>query len=91
MDWAANHYNWDATATFTTPSHMARGVFNCNTGLAPYQGSTAKDLNCAWSPITPNPVDTKYYSYDPYSFPDPASTHRPDADWYILGDEPMTS
>jgi membrane peptidoglycan carboxypeptidase len=94
MDWAANHFNWDQNATFSTPPDMARGVFNCNTGLAPYQGSTAKDLNCAWVPISPNPLDPKYYSYDPYSeagYGATDQTHRPDTDWYIIGDQPITS
>jgi membrane peptidoglycan carboxypeptidase len=92
MDWAANHYNWDPNATFTIPPRMARGTFNCNTGLAPYNGSSATDLSCAFSPITPNPLDPKYYSYDPYLVNgSPDQTHRPNTDWYILGDEPLTS
>jgi membrane peptidoglycan carboxypeptidase len=88
MDWAANHYNWDPNATFTVPSQMARGVFNCNTGLAPYQGSTGKDLNCAWNPLN---IVKGYYSYDPYLLNGTDQTHRPDTDWYILGDQPITS
>ncbi|PWT73633.1 MAG: hypothetical protein C5B60_07990, partial [Chloroflexi bacterium] len=91
MQWAAHHYNWDPNATFAQPPLMARGIFNCNTGLAPYQGSTTKDLNCAFNPITPNPIDPKYYSYDPYLINGTDQTHRPDADWYITVDTPMTS
>ena len=51
MLWAAENYDWNPTAQFPVPPDMARGVFNCNTGLAPYAGSTSKDLDCicgAW-------------------------------------------
>jgi membrane peptidoglycan carboxypeptidase len=95
MDWAANHYNWDPNATFTIPSQMARGTFNCNTGLAPYQGSTAKDLNCSWNPLTIPGVNIspKGYntSYDPYDAYGTGVTQKQNTDWYILGDQPITS
>jgi len=94
MDWAANHYKWDPTATFSVPQDMARGTFNCNTGLAPYQGSTPKDLQCAWTPVPQFFTSATYNPYDPdgiYPGVGADKTHMPDTDWYILGDQPITS
>ena len=91
MLWAAQHFNWNPNAAFTIPAQMARGTLNCNTGLAPYQGSTPQDLDCPWSPV----VSGSYDPYDPDGdFPPVTSTsrtHMPDTDWYILGDQPTTS
>ena len=42
MQWSAKHYNWDPNATFQMAGLLAMGDFNCNTGLAPYNGSTTK-------------------------------------------------
>jgi hypothetical protein len=73
---------------------MARGVFNCNTGLAPYAGSTTKDLNCAWNPVPRSALPAglwKNYSYSPYNPYYPIGRNLPDTDWYITLDAPITS
>ena len=91
MLWAAQHYNWNPNVSFTVPPQMARGTFNCNTGLAPYKNSTPQDGDCAWTPV----VKGSYNPYDPDGdFPPVTSTsrtHMPDTDWYIVGDQPVTS
>jgi membrane peptidoglycan carboxypeptidase len=123
MKWAADNYHWDATATFTIPKDMARGTFNCDTGLAPYQNSSqnpsqnssqnpsqnpsqnssANILDCAWTPLPKSDLSQIYksYGYQPYDPYDPDGrflntgtgdrTHMPDTDWYIIGDQPVTS
>ncbi|GEM_PF-1037932 len=87
MDWAAHHYNWDPNATFTVPPDMARATFNCNTGLAPYQGSTASDLKCAFVPVVKGSANP----YDPDGMWSGDRNHMDDTDWYIQGDQPVTS
>jgi membrane peptidoglycan carboxypeptidase len=91
MLWAAEHLGWNPNAQFPVPPGMQRGSFNCDTGLAPYAGSTTQDLNCGWN----DPKIVKgYSSYNPYSVQEAGQSdlfHRPDTDWYIQIDQPLTS
>jgi membrane peptidoglycan carboxypeptidase len=105
MLWAAQHFNWNPKVSFTIPKQMARGDFNCNTGLAPYQNSTQADLNCAFTPVPKAVLPKALYgagnAYAPMNPYDPDGdflktgtgdrTHMPDVDWYIIGDQPATS
>jgi membrane peptidoglycan carboxypeptidase len=99
MLWAAEHYNWNPNAQFPVPPNMARGVFNCNTGLAPYASSSPQDLNCPFNPIPksdlPSGLFGPGYGYGPYNpyldMPTKDVSHWPDTDWYIVGDQPITS
>ena len=87
MDWAANNYKWDPTAQFPVPQDMARMSLNCNTGLAPYQGSSGKDLDCPWVPV---PQLKNSATYDPY-YGFNGATKEPDTDWYMTPDPYATS
>ncbi len=87
MEWAALNYHWDPNAQFTVPPDMAIGTFNCNTGLAPYKDSTSSSLNCAWNPFAPGSANP----YDPDGRFGGDRNHMPDTDWYIQGDQPVTS
>src|SRR5579859_2849589 len=61
MLWAAQHYNWPTDAQFQVPPGLARGQFNCNTGLAPYKGQQPSDLVCRFNPYAKGSMDP----YDP--------------------------
>ena len=50
MQWAIDNYKWPKVSGFPIPSDMARGQFNCVTGLAPYQGETIAP--CKINPLT---------------------------------------
>jgi membrane peptidoglycan carboxypeptidase len=84
MMWAAQHYNWDPNAQFQVPPGLAKGQFNCNTGLAPYKGQQPSDLVCQWKPLTPGSTDP----YDPdniHSAPGKGG-QMPDIDLYIANE-----
>ena len=77
MEYAIKTYKWPKGTQFPMPSNMARGVFNCTTGLAPYAGTTTP-AKCDQSkdPTASNPVNIwAGYNYQPQT----------NTDWYIQG------
>jgi membrane peptidoglycan carboxypeptidase len=82
MKWAVQHYNWPTNAQFQIPPGMARGQFNCNTGLAPYKDATLSD--CTFQPFDPK------HSVNLYNHDTGQLTH-PNTDWYIQGQAPLVS
>ncbi len=87
MDWAAKNYKWDPNAAFPIPPDLARGGFNCTTGLAPYKGSTSADLNCKWQPLN----NKSNNPYDPQALRSGNTNSMPDQDWYIQEQDPLQS
>jgi membrane peptidoglycan carboxypeptidase len=79
MAWSIKNYKWPKGTEFPIPADMARGVFNCSTGLAPYAGQTTPtpcDNNK--DPLAKNPVNIwAGYNYKPQT----------NTDWYIHGQE----
>lgn len=82
MAWAIKNYHWPLGQQFPVPSGMARGMFNCATGLAPYKDQ-------------PNPGACPDHFYPGY--PDSTniwagySAPQPDTDWYIQGQQWLQS
>ena len=68
---------------------MARGIFNCTTGLAPYKDQKPDSLKCTNGqavqgiPLPKGANPTGLY-------PDDSGYHE-NADWYIQGSEPVHS
>lgn len=91
MAWAFDHYHWDANAQFPVPSGLARGTFNCNTGLAPYKDSKPETLKCV--PLAqPWPADRKWNAIDLYSQNGANENNdHTDTDWYIANAPPLQS
>ena len=91
MSWAVRHYNWPLTQGFAVPPDLARGMFNCDTGLAPYKGQTPpSDPNNIggppdwwWCPLSGKGTDL-YAGYQ-------TGGVYPDIDWYIQGQYPLLS
>jgi hypothetical protein len=79
MQWAIDNYKWPKVAGFPIPSDMARGQFNCVTGLAPYQGETIAP--CQLNLLTPKSTNL-YVGY---------GNARINEDWYIKGQAPLQS
>lgn len=74
MEYAIKTYKWPKGTQFPMPPDMARGVFNCTTGLAPYAGTTTAP--CPVDPNSQNPIPTYAgYNYQPQT----------NTDWYIQG------
>jgi membrane peptidoglycan carboxypeptidase len=80
MQWAIDNYQWPKVAGFPIPSDMARGQFNCVTGLAPFQGETIAP--CKINPFSPGSVNL-YVGY--------GGDSRINEDWYIKGQAPLQS
>jgi membrane peptidoglycan carboxypeptidase len=80
MQWAIDNYKWPKVAGFPIPSKMARGQFNCVTGLAPYQGDTIAP--CKLNKVSPDGVNL-YVGY--------GGDSRVNEDWYVQGQEPLQS
>lgn len=78
MTWAIKNYKWPTGQEFPIPADMARGDFNCATGLAPYKGVTQAQA-CAFAP----PPKAKGAT-NPYWGYHPSNAHI-DEDWYIQG------
>ena len=83
MLYGIQHMGWSTNSHFPVPSDLGRTYLNCNTGLAPYQGTKIGDMkdpnfNCHINPWSP-----KYYKdlYDHDT--QPAIVAQPDIDWYI--------
>lgn len=81
MVWAKQHYNWPEGVQFPIPAGMARGDFNCDTGLAPYKGQ--KDMTCQFKPYSKSTKNLYIGTGQAAS--------RPDEDWYIQGQAPLQS
>ncbi len=77
MEWSIKHYNWPKGVQFQIPPDMARGVFSCSTGLAPYAGATTpQTCDPAKDPTAQNPIPLwAGYNYKPQT----------NTDWYIQG------
>lgn len=84
MLWALKNYNWPTDAQFPVPPDIARGSFNCNTGLAPYKGDTSKSLSCPVRTFAPNSMNPYYHNGN-------YSGSYPDNDIYIQGQAPASS
>lgn len=83
MAWAIQHYNWPRGQTFPIPPDMARGTFNCATGLAPYKDQP----NPPACPTTPWPgYSGSTNIWDGYNY-----VPQTDSDWYILGEQWLQS
>lgn len=82
MEYAIKNYHWAKGTEFPIPPQMARGDFNCTTGLAPYAGVTTVP-DCQFQPA---PYGMGTQSMDPYAGFNYAN-HHPDEDWYIQGQE----
>jgi membrane peptidoglycan carboxypeptidase len=80
MQWAIDNYKWPKVSGFPIPDKMARGQFNCVTGLAPFQGETIAP--CKLNVVVPGSVNL----YDGYG-----GDSRINEDWYIKGQEPLES
>jgi membrane peptidoglycan carboxypeptidase len=80
MQWAIDNYKWPKVTGFPIPDKMARGQFNCVTGLAPFQGETIAP--CKLNAVTPGSVNL-YIGY--------GGDSRVNEDWYIKGQEPLES
>jgi membrane peptidoglycan carboxypeptidase len=80
MHWAIDNYKWPNVAGFPIPPDMARGQFNCVTGLAPYQGETIAP--CPLNLLTPRSTNL-YVGY--------GGNTRVNEDWYIKGQAPLQS
>jgi membrane peptidoglycan carboxypeptidase len=80
MQWAIDNYKWPKVAGFPIPSDMARGQFNCVTGLAPFQGETIAP--CKLNKVSPEGVNL-YVGY--------GGDSRINEDWYIKGQGPLQS
>lgn len=77
MEYAIKTYKWPTGTQFPMPPDMARGVFNCTTGLAVYAGTTTMPT-CDQSkdPTASNPVNIwAGYNYTPQT----------NTDWYVQG------
>jgi membrane peptidoglycan carboxypeptidase len=83
MAWAIKHYNWPRGQLFPVPAGMARGEFNCVTGLAPYKGQPDPG-KC---PVHPWPgyAKTSTNIWAGYGAP------QPDMDWYVQGQQWLQS
>ncbi|HEX8996320.1 MAG TPA: transglycosylase domain-containing protein [Ktedonobacterales bacterium] len=79
MEWAIKHYNWPKGTQFPLPNGMARGVFNCTSGLAPYAGQTqSQACDNQTDPQASQPMNIwAAYGYVP----------RPNEDWYLQGQQ----
>jgi membrane peptidoglycan carboxypeptidase len=82
MKWAVQNYHWPTDAQFQIPPMMARGQFNCTTGLAPYKDDKLSD--CTFQPFDPK-NSVNLYNHDTGEL-----TH-PNSDWYIQGQAPTSS
>lgn len=96
MDWAVRHYNWPLNQGFAVPPDLARGLFNCNSGLAPYKGMTppSSPSNLGgppdwwWCPLSQQAKDGQATNlYDGYN----TGPWNTDIDWYIQGQYPLLS
>ncbi|MBF6589668.1 MAG: transglycosylase domain-containing protein [Ktedonobacterales bacterium] len=86
MDWAITRYRWPEGSKFPIPAGMARGQFNCATGLAPYK--SAKPENCPFKPQFPKvPATNIYQGFNDYG----DKAYAPNIDWYIQGQAPLQS
>jgi membrane peptidoglycan carboxypeptidase len=84
MQWAIDNYKWPKISGFPIPPDLARGQFNCVTGLAPYQGQPIAP--CQLNPVVPG--STNLYSA---TGPCDCLRERVNEDWYIKGQEPLQS
>ena len=81
IEWGIKNYHWPRNQQFPIPPDMARGDFNCTTGLAPYQGVTQAQP-CPYVPLgSPSQSTNPYAGYN--------TTSRVNEDWYIQG-QPWT-
>ncbi|HEY7833767.1 MAG TPA: transglycosylase domain-containing protein [Ktedonobacterales bacterium] len=97
MAWAVRHYKWPMNQGFAVPPGLARGMFNCNTGLAPYKGATSPDPNNLlgpgpnnwwWCRLSDQAVNGQATNlYDGFD----TGPWNPDIDWYIEGQYPIQS
>jgi membrane peptidoglycan carboxypeptidase len=88
MQWAIATYHWPTNAQFPIPPGLARGQFNCTTGLAPYKGQ--KPQNCPFKPVVPGATDV-YQGLCPYPNGYGGCSQYPDIDWYDEGEAPLQS
>jgi len=88
MTWAYQNYHWPQVAAFPVPSGIAVGNFNCETGLAPYKGSTPADLDCQFRPVTGLGPGT--FAVDLYNYGN-GTNHRVNTDWYYTNAPPSIS
>jgi membrane peptidoglycan carboxypeptidase len=82
LQWAHDNYKWP-NEQFPIPPDMARGQFNCVTGLAPYAGTTPGQ--CQLQPFKPGST-ALYFGYNGNY-----SGLRMDEDWYIQGQQWLQS
>ncbi len=75
MEWAIKNYNWPKGVDFPIPPDMARGAFNCTTGLAPYADVTTPQP-CPVDPVSQNPIGM-WAGY--------GNKPQTNTDWYIQG------
>jgi membrane peptidoglycan carboxypeptidase len=78
MEWSITHYKWPAQSHFPVPQDMARGTFNCTTGLAPYKDD----------PLKPCPITGNKNLYSGFGS---GAARRSNTDWYIQGQVPGVS
>jgi membrane peptidoglycan carboxypeptidase len=78
MEWAIKNYKWAPDSHFPIPPGLARGTFNCITGLAPYKDDPDKPCR-----ITGN--KNLYSGYGS------GAAQRSNTDWYIQGQAPSIS
>jgi membrane peptidoglycan carboxypeptidase len=79
MEYAIKNYHWPKGTQFPVPPDMARGVFNCTTGLATYASTAPTPCDQHTDP-TYAPGSTTIW--DGYNY-----TPQTNTDWYIQGQE----
>jgi membrane peptidoglycan carboxypeptidase len=90
MQWAITNYKWPTNAQFPIPPDMAKGQFNCTTGLAPYKGD--KLTACQLKPQFPNSTNLfagLNIGANGQQYGGGASA--PNTDWYIKDQAPLQS
>jgi membrane peptidoglycan carboxypeptidase len=91
MQWAITNYKWPTDSQFPIPADMARGQFNCTSGLAPY-----KDQKLAPCKLTPqfktgatNLFAGLNTSQGPQGYG--GGDTMLNQDWYVQGQAPLQS
>lgn len=95
MAWAVRHYHWPLNQGFAVPPDLTRGMFNCNSGLAPYKGLNFPNPSNLggppdwwWCPLSQQARNGQATNlYDGFN----TGPWNTDIDWYIQGQYPLLS
>lgn len=84
MQYAIDTYKWPKMTGFPVPDKMARGQFNCTTGLAPYLNDPVHECPLVPLKAGSTPLYIGFSGCD-------CLDKRVDEDWYISGQAPLQS